>query len=308
MSQLRVLKTLGLAQLQDGGRFGCRHLGVTQGGALDWLAAGQANRLLGNPPDAAVVEIPWGGLSLLIEEDSTLALCGADLAATLDGEAVENNTSFAVRAGQQLDCHSPRLGVRGYLSAPDGFSAPNLLGACATVSRERLGGLHGDGRALQTGDLLAYGIRAVRPTRLPQDNYFDLSAPASLDLLFGAEYARFAGPSLFALVNQAWQVDRRADRMGARLSGPRLDYQGPGLVSTGIPLGAIQVPPDGQPIILLQDRQTIGGYPRIGALTPLAVARLAQCSPGQMLHLRTIGQEAALQQTLHWLYKLQQQL
>ncbi|TVP92028.1 MAG: hypothetical protein EA348_02830 [Pseudomonadaceae bacterium] len=110
------------------------------------------------------------------------------------------------------------------------------------------------------------------------------------------------------LTNQTWQVDQRADRMGVRLQGPRLDYQGPGLISSGIPLGAVQVPPDGQPIVLLQDRQTIGGYPRIGALTPLAVARLAQCAPGQSLRLYTIGQEAARQQTLYWLQRLQQRL
>ncbi len=305
MTLLRVVKTLGLAQLQDGGRFGCRHLGVTQGGALDWVAAGQANRLLGNAPDACVVEIPWGGFSVRAEQDTTLALCGADLDATLDGEPVVHNSSFVVRAGQQLDCQTPRTGVRGYLAAPDGFKAPHLLGASATVSRERLGGLLGDGRSLQVEDQLVAGSRRPDPAGLNPGDYFDLSAPALLSVLFAAEYARFSGHSLFAVANHSWSVDNRADRMGVRLTGPGLVYQGPGLVSTAIPLGSIQVPADGQPIILLQDRQTIGGYPRIGALTPLAVARLAQCAPGQAVRLRTIGQEAARRQTLLWLQWLQ---
>lgn len=305
MTLLRVVKTLGLAQLQDGGRFGCRHLGVTQGGALDWLAAGLANRLLGNATDACVVEIPWGGFSVRAEQDTTLALCGADLGATLDGKPVSHNASFRVRAGQQLDCRSPRSGVRGYLAAPDGFKAPRLLGASATVGRERLGGLQGDGRSLQLDDQLSAGSRRPAPACLSPDDYFDLSAPAVLSMLFAAEYAQFSGHSLYAAANHRWTVDTRADRMGVRLTGSRLVYQGPGLVSTAIPLGSIQVPPDGQPIILLQDRQTIGGYPRIGALTPLAVARLAQCAPGQRVRLQTIGQEAARQQTLLWLQRLQ---
>ncbi|TVP92027.1 MAG: biotin-dependent carboxyltransferase family protein [Pseudomonadaceae bacterium] len=235
MTQLRVLKTLGLAQLQDGGRFGCRHLGVTQGGALDWLAAGQANRLLGNAANATVVEIPYGGLSMLVEEGGSLALCGADLASTLDGEPVDNNSSFIVRAGQQLDCHTPRLGVRGYLAAADGFTAPSILGASATVSREALGGLHGDGRPLQANDRLQAGSRQVSASQLSVGDYFALDTPARLALLFAAEYAGFSGRSLFDLTNQPWQVDPRADRMGMRLQGPRLDYQGPGLISSERP-------------------------------------------------------------------------
>lgn len=299
MSGLRLEKTLGLAQLQDQGRFGVRHLGVTQGGALDWIAAGWANWLLGNEPACAVLEMPFGGVSLLCQQHSTLALTGADLSATLDGLPLASWQSFAVAPGQRLVLGPPRNGARGYLAAPGGFAAPLVLNSRSEVRREQLGGLHGDGRALRAGDLLTLGDARPAPTTVPRRQIPDYRTPACLEVILGAQIALFSGQSLFDLFNQPWRVDQRADRMGLRLRGPALRYQGPAIISEGIPLGAIQVPADGQPIILLNDRQTIGGYPRLGALTPASVARLAQCVPGQPLCLKpTTTTRARLQREL----------
>ncbi|GGC93764.1 5-oxoprolinase subunit C family protein [Halopseudomonas salina] len=301
MSGLLVEHTLGLAQLQDRGRFGVRHIGVTQGGALDWVAAHWANHLLGNSPDCAVMEIPLGGLTLRCEQDSTLAITGADLAATLDGIPVYAWQSFAVQRGQQLTFNPPLSGVRGYLAAPGGFAAPQVLGSRSTVGREKLGGFGGEGQPLRPGDRLEFA-GDVRPlVRVPEALLPDYSRPAVLELLPGSRLAGFSGRSLFDAFNRPWQVDPRADRMGVRLRGPVLRYQGASLVSEGIPLGAIQVPPDGQPIILLNDRQTIGGYPCIGTLTPESVARLAQCPVGAYLTFRAIGVEQAQRQHLELL-------
>lgn len=285
MNALIVEKTGPQASVQDGGRFGVRHLGLTQGGALDWLAQHWANWMLGNRLDAAVVEVTLGGLQLRCEGEGWLALAGADLGATLDGQLLDVWRPFKVRAGQQLCFASPRLGVRAYLAVPGGVQAPLLAGSCATVAREGLGGLDGRGSGLKADDRLAWAgeacvVRAVPPALIP-----DLRAPAQLELILGAQASGFSGQSLFDAFNQAWTVDTRSDRMGLRLTGTALRYDGPGLVSEGIPLGAVQVPPDGQPIILLNDRQTIGGYPRLGALSPLALARLAQCLPGDTVHV-----------------------
>lgn len=288
MSGLWIEKTLGLAQLQDQGRFGVRHLGVTQGGALDWIAAAWANRLLGNQADAAVLEIPYGGLGLLCQQPSTLALTGADLQATLDGQPLAPWQSFRIAPGQRLVLGPPREGVRGYLAAPGGFEAPCRLGSRSAVAREQLGGLHGDGSPLRVGDQLGFAADCPQPARVARQQVPDYQTPAHLQLILGAQSALFSGQSLFALFNQPWQVDQRGDRMGQRLSGPALRYQGPPIISEAIPLGAVQVPADGQPIILLNDRQTIGGYPRLGALTPASVARLAQCAPGETLWLRPV--------------------
>lgn len=285
-----------LASLQDAGRFGVRHLGVGQGGATDWIARRWANWLLGNPPDAAVLEITLGGCSLVAMQDLCLALCGADLDARLDGMPLAPWRSFVVRQGQRLTLGQARLGVRAYLAAPGGFVAPPVLGSCATVRREGLGGLHGDGRPLADGEQLHWHGGSPTPRTVPAARIPDLASRAPLTVVPGAQIGDFAGHSLFDAFNREWTVDSRADRMGVRLLGPRLECRRGEMISEGIPLGAIQVPADGQPIVLLNNRQTIGGYPRLGALTPQAVARLAQCPPGARLRLAPLGLEAAQRQ------------
>lgn len=331
---LIVEQTLGLAQLQDLGRFGVRHLGVTQGGAMDWVAMRWANRLLDNPPGASVLEMPFGGVTLRFERDTVCALAGADLDTRLDDQPIEPWCAFNVRAGQRLRLQTPRNGVRGYLAVPGGFDVESVLGSHSTVAREGLGGPDGQGEALRRGDQLAFGRAAnliaaatslAQPENAPALSSSQIAAlyagvrasvipgaianspysqPAVLDVILGSQYSDFAGASLFAAFNQPWRIDQRADRMGIRLTGPALRYTGPALVSEGIPLGAIQVPPDGQPIILLNDRQTIGGYPRLGALTPLAVARLAQCATGETVRLSPIATAAAQRQHCQALKRL----
>jgi biotin-dependent carboxylase-like uncharacterized protein len=282
--------------LQDKGRFGCRHLGVTQGGALDWVSMGWANWLLGNGLDAAVVEVGLGAFSLTCRQDGTLAIAGADLGATLDGQPLPAWGAFRVRSGQRLAFAHPRQGARAYLAAPGGFQGERQLGSLATVAREELGGLHADGKALAVGDQLHWQGEARQIREMPRTRTPDLSGEARLELIIGAQIGDFSGQSLFDAFNSQWTVDTRADRMGVRLLGPKLECKRQSMISEGIALGAVQVPPDGQPIALLNDRQTIGGYPRLGALTPLAVARLAQCLPGATLRLVPTVQEAAHQE------------
>ena len=303
MSGLLIQASNPMCVLQDAGRFGVRHLGVTQGGAADWLSMAWANWLLGNSPDAAVIEITLGGLTLVAQADCSLALAGADLAATVDGQALKPWRSFDLKKGQTLAFTQPLLGARAYLAAPAGFIAPQVLGSCATVVREQLGGPDGFGRALVAGDELRFAA-VSRPLReLARDAIPHFTSKPGLDVVLGAQIGAFSGQSTFDAFNQPWTVDSRADRMGIRLLGPALVYQGAPMISEGIPLGAIQVPPDGQPIVLLNDRQTIGGYPRLGALTPLALARLAQCLPGEGVHLRPTTQEAALCQHVSYMQR-----
>ena len=304
MSRLLIQASNPLCQLQDAGRFGVRHLGVTQGGAADWLSMARANGLLGNTPGAAVIEITLGGLTVVAQDDCTLALAGADLAAAIDGQPLKPWRSFSMSKGQTLTFTQPLTGARAYLAAPAGFAAPQVLGSCATVVREQLGGPDGLGRALLAGDELSYdGVAApLRELEVPMQPVF--SANPRLDLVMGAQLGAFSGQSTFDAFNRPWTLDSRADRMGIRLLGPALVYQGAPMISEGIPLGAIQVPPDGQPIVLLNDRQTIGGYPRLGALTPLALARLAQCLPGEVVQLRPTTQQAAQRQQVELMQRL----
>lgn len=304
MSPLLIQASTPLCQLQDAGRFGVRHLGVTQGGAADWQSMTWANWLLGNGLQAPVIEITLGGFSVIAQRDCTLALAGADLAATVDGQPLKPWRSFRLRQGQTLGFVQPLNGARAYLAAPGGFDAPRVLGSCATVIREQLGGLDGRGHALVKGAELGFSdiqpaLRELHHAWIPI-----FTDAASLNVVMGAQIGNFSGQSTFDAFNCPWALDSRADRMGIRLLGPTLVYQGPPMISEGIALGAVQVPPDGQPIVLLNDRQTIGGYPRLGALTPLSLARLAQCLPGQRVTLRPTTQEVAQRQQVQWMQRL----
>lgn len=287
-----IVKQAGpLALIQDAGRFGVGHLGVTQSGAADWISYNWANWLLGNPANSAALEIVMGGnLTLEASSDVCLALTGADLDARIDGEPLAPNACFTLKAGQCLTFRQPRVGLRAYLAFPGGLQAPEVLGSRACTAREMIGGLHEDGKPLQTGDQLSWQGDTPSPRRLP-DNA-GLSMPqkrCQLPLVLGSQVAHFAGRSLYQAFNQPWTVDQRADRMGIRLTGQALNSKLEGVISEGIPLGAVQIPPDGQPIVLMNDRQTIGGYPRIGALTPSACARLSQCLPGTEVWLRPVS-------------------
>ena len=301
MSRLTIEASTPLCLLQDAGRFGVRHLGVTQGGAADWRSMAWANWLLGNGLDLPVIEITLGGFAVVAQEDCLLALAGADLGAQIDGEALAPWRSFKLRKGQTLKLTQPLLGARAYLAAPGGFSAPKVLGSSATVVREELGGLDGFGLPLAKGASLNYQGETLLVREVPAQHRPDLRLDAPLDLVLGAQIGQFGGQSLFDAFNSAWTLDSRADRMGIRLLGTALQYQGKPMISEGIPLGAVQVPPDGQPIVLLNDRQTIGGYPRLGALTPLALARLAQCLPGAKVRLRPVVQDIAHQEHVEYL-------
>ncbi|GAA3551599.1 biotin-dependent carboxyltransferase family protein [Zobellella aerophila] len=295
---LKVIKPGPLTTLQDAGRFGVRRLGITQGGPADLHAWAWANWLLGNPWGTPALEITLGGLELKAEQDCTLALCGADLGATLDGELVSCWQQFRLRQGQHLRFAMPVSGVRAYLAVKGGFIAEPVLGSVACVTRDGLGGHQGDGRKLATDERLAFTAHGggLTTRKVPEAERPDYRAPANLALIPGAQVATFTGDSLFKAFNSPWAVDTRADRMGVRLLGPALHSSLDSMISEGIALGAVQVPPDGQPIALLNDRQTIGGYPRLGTLTPLACARLAQCPAGHPVWLKATAIEAAQNQ------------
>lgn len=295
----RVTRAGPLALLQDAGRFGVRHLGVTQGGPADLHAWAWANRLTGNDWGTPVLEITFGGIELQAECDLTIAVAGADLSARLDDKPLALWCSVTIRKGERVVFGTPARGLRAYLAVAGGFSAEPVLGSVACVVREQLGGFDGQGRRLSEGDQLTVADAsrgAPELTDVPQQEQPDYAAPVVLDLLPGAQIADFTGRSLFDAFNSEWRVDDRADRMGVRLSGPPLQCRIKSMVSEGISLGAVQVPPDGQPIALLNDRQTIGGYPRLGNLTPLAASRLAQCQPGQSVRLRPTGADRALRE------------
>ncbi|WP_349616007.1 biotin-dependent carboxyltransferase family protein [Azotobacter salinestris] len=277
MTGLAVIRPGPLSLLQDAGRLGWQHLGVSPAGPLDIHAAAWANRLLENRRGTPLVEIALGGMELQSAIDTWVAVCGAELDIRLDGATRPNWSRFAVRAGQRLRLGFARSGQRAYLAVTGGFRAGAVLGSVATHGREGLGGLHGDGRPLRAGDVLPCTPASLPgAASVPWRFVPDYRAEPCLRVMLGGDTGDFSMADRQRFFAQPWRLSPQSDRMGARLSGEPL--QAPARQwSLGVATGAIQVPPDGQPIVLMADRQTMGGYPILGWVHPLDLGLLAQC-------------------------------
>lgn len=287
---VRVVTPGPLTTLQDEGRPGLASVGVGPSGAADRSAHALANRLLANPRDAATLEVTLGGLRLRAEDrDLLLVATGADLDVLVDGRGQGTNAPFLLHAGEELALGTARSGLRAYLAVRGGWTAPDVLGS---RSRDVLAGL---GPApLAADDLLGVGSA---PHDVPAVDVAPVPAPpaglVTLDLVRGPRDDWLADAS--TLTSTAWEVDPRSDRVGVRLrpagSGPSpVTHAEPGrhLPSEGLVRGAVQVPPGGEPVVMLADHPVTGGYPVAGVLTEAAADRAAQLRPGQAVSLRWV--------------------
>ena len=298
-----------MSQLQDGGRIGHQHVGLTTGGPLDEHAFLWANHLLKNPWDAAAVEISFGGLKLQAQVDTLIAVTGADLAITVNDEPAANWEVIPVRAGDRLEFGYPRSGTRAYLAVKGGFKAEKSYGSVATVQREQMGGLQGDGKPLAFGDCLPCDEQEHRKDPQLQkligkrvsNNYLpDYSEPLVLRVIAGYQYDGFTAEQLERFFSAEYQISPDSDRMGVRLQGPAVKALQAGITSEGIALGAIQIPPDGQPIVLMRDRQTIGGYPKLGCVYPPDTGQLAQRHPNTKVRFELMPRHQAQQDLMRF--------
>lgn len=283
MGYLEVIKPGQLSLIQDFGRYGLAPLGVTQGGPLDEYAYCWSNHLLGNHPNCATIEITLGQAEFRFTQSCMLAICGGDLQAKLDDKPVRNWTSFYARKGQVLKFGLPINGLRAYLAVEGGFDIAPHLGSTSTVLREQLGGLHQDGTPLVKNDRLPYcKSSAMKPPKQLTFRFTpDYNLPLRLRLIESYQAHQFSKESKRSFYNQTFRVSQHSDRMGYRLEGSPITPPVEGIISEGIALGSVQIPPDGKPIILLNDRQTLGGYPKLGVLARIDHARIAQAKPGQ---------------------------
>jgi biotin-dependent carboxylase-like uncharacterized protein len=289
---MAVLQAGVLSLLQDSGRRGQHHLGMTSGGPLDGEAFHYCNRLLQNPAGSTVVEVSVGGLQLESRTDTFICLTGAAMPLTINTQEHALWEVHPVRSGDVIMLGYATSGCRAYLGVADGFTIRPSFGSTATVVREHIGGLCGE--RLQPGDELPCPRVAARQRlyleQREQPRYHNTTTvrviPGYQQQLFSrSEQRRFFGSS--------YEVTKRCDRMGYRLEGPAIECSVNGILSEGICHGAIQIPADGQPIVLLNDRQTIGGYPKIGAALSLDTARLSQLVPGDTVHFAAITPHTA---------------
>ncbi len=254
----------------DRGRFGLRHEGVGWCGAMDRRSYDAANALAGNASGSAALEIVLGDVALVFECDARFALAGADCKAELDGEPVAAWTTHAARAGSRLALHRPAAWMRTYLAIEGGADVPLVLGSRTTDLLASMGGFHG--RALRAGDRIALGERNGAPERTT------LEAPHADFVL-----RTIAQPFGDRLWNRTWTVGHQSNRMGYRLLGDALPHDLGSLPTQAVFPGFVQLPPSGEPIVLMSDAQTTGGYPIAGVVVEDDMWMVAQARIGSAI-------------------------
>ena len=282
-----VLQPGVLATIQDLGRAGLQRYGVGTAGAMDRFALQVANLLVGNPRGAAALEIGLGGLRLRCLEEWILAVCGADL-----GVGLPLWKSLRVRKGDELYFRSPVRGAWAYLAPAGGLAAESVLGSRSTSMRELLGA-----RPAAKGDVL----RADPPRPSARDGRLLLTSavpdypdPVTVRVVLGPQDDRFTEQAVQTFLSGSFQVTPRSNRMGYQLAGPALRHRDTAdILSEAVAEGSIQVPADGQPIVLMADRQTTGGYTKIATVISAGLPAMAQARPGTTVAFRSVGVDEA---------------
>lgn len=301
---IEVVSTLPLNTVQDLGRFGARHYGVSTSGVMDPVAFVVGNVLLGNPDNAAAIEVQTFPFVVRFLADTNFAVTGADTAATLDDHDLPPWWSATARRGQTLTLRPPASGARAYLTVAGGIDVPVILGSRSTHLRSEFGGF--GGRSLEQGDVLrtldgeghaapwkSGGLGVVPPSfALPATSHKVLP----VRVLRAGEYDLFSAAMQERFWATEWKITHHSDRGGYRLFGNPLKLASPvELRSYGLVAGIVQVPPSGEPIIQLSDANTAGGYPKIAAVIEADLWRLGQARLGSFIRFEEATYEAAVE-------------
>ena len=291
---VRVLSAGPGATLQDAGRHGYLRFGVTAAGPMDRIAHATANLAVGNSADATALEVSVGGIEVTAESGPLhVAVAGGEFTLSLDGRPLPPAVILNLDEGAVLKIRAGRSGSWCYLAVAGRFVVPKVLGSHATHSRTGFGGV--GGRAIVAGDRL--GIeRSGRRSISSAPSSSAIVAPwldrplDTIRVVLGPQHDYFADDQISAFLAGPWSVSARSDRMACFLEGPRLTHaRGYNIVSDGIAMGAIQVPGDGRPIVLMADRQSTGGYPKIATVIGPDLGRLAQARPGAAFSFEAVS-------------------
>ncbi|MDI9897448.1 biotin-dependent carboxyltransferase family protein [Rhodococcus sp. IEGM 1381] len=276
-SRVRICDPGASTTIQDGGRAGYAHLGITASGPVDRAAAHLANRLTGNAEDAAVFENLFGGLTLDLTESRYVAVTGAPVEVRVDGRVVREPERVFLRAGQRLSVGRPTAGIRVYVSVAGGVRAEKTFGSASTDALSGLGP-----RPLTAGDEFELSAATDEVPDVPLELARSRYPNGTVDLRFrwGPRDSLFDLKDRQSLMSTRWTVGSNSNRVGVRLAGPPLAIGSVDLRSEGMALGAIQVPPSGEPIIFLADHPVTGGYPVIGVVTEDDLDLLGQAAVG----------------------------
>lgn len=300
-----------LSTIQDLGRSGYQHLGVGPGGALDEVSHRIANRIVGNPASSSTLEMTLSGPTLRFDDDTLIALCGGDLSATIGDQPLPTWRPVFIRAGVCLRFGKAVQGARAYLAVGGGFQIPPVMGSVSTHLAGHFGGFQG--RPLRKGDRLDLGpgpeglypslrrrFQGGTAPFLGSDWFssaareLDFTRPATLGLIPGPQWAMMTTTSREALLASTFRVGSQSSRMALHVEGATLALDTElEMISSGVATGTLQLPPDGRPLLLLADRQTTGGYPRLGELASVDLPVAAQLRPGEALRFERTDVESA---------------
>lgn len=299
--EIAVIKPGWFTTIQDLGRYGFQHFGVPVSGAMDRRSLVIGNRLVGNADKEAAFEITLKGPELLFRHDIVIAITGADLSPSINGLAVPLWQSLFIKAGGTLTFGARRTGTRSYLAVAGGIDVPTVFGSRSTHVLSGTGGMKG--RALIAGDVIACrsdvpsGIHRTERS-LPASLQPHYSSRQAIHFISGPHVGAFAESALGYLISDSYRLSSQSDRMGFRLQGPRVPIKTRRPhISDGTAMGAIQIPPDGRPILLMADRQTTGGYPIIATVISADLNRAGQLGPGESIKFAVTTLDAARKAT-----------
>lgn len=298
MASMTTIRAGMLTSVQDLGRWGRQHAGVPVAGPMDWYSHRLANAVLGNPAGAAALEITLLGPELLTDGDVICAIAGAEFDVTAGERRVRPVEPFELRVGERVRFWSRVTGSRATLAVGGGFTFPPVLGSRATSLISRIGPL--GGRALKVGDVLPTGVasatgrrHAGRPLLMPHGG-------ARLRVIMGPHESHFTAEARRTFETSRYVVTPDSNRMGYRLDGPRLEQASRvEMLSDATPIGSLQVPASGCPILLMADRQTTGGYPRIATVITADLPVAGQLAPGDWVEFESCSHATAIEALRH---------
>lgn len=286
---IEIIRPGLLTTVQDGGRRGYQGFGVPVCGAMDWRALATANILAGNDWEEAALEITAMGPAIRFCCDAVFALCGADFSATLNGTPLSSCGAFLAHEGDELEMGAAKGGFRSYLAVSGGFDVPLFLSSRSTCLSAHFGGFNG--RALQKNDKIGLREPQLWLRNLPGRRVTTVTEQACpVRVVLGPQHEAFSEEGLETFFSSEYKIGMQSDRMGCRMEGSAVALRegtSPNILSDGVAMGSIQVP-NGQPIVMMADRQTTGGYVKLGGVITADLPLLAQKRPGDTVRFACV--------------------
>ncbi len=294
MGRFKIIEAGALTSIQDRGRWGHQHMGMPVSGAMDTGSLKRANWLVGNNNSEACIECTFAGPKIQFESNCQIAVTGATVQTFVNNHSEEQNKTLNVKAGDILHFGLAEKGLRFYISISGGIDVPKVMGSKSTYLRGKIGGFQG--RKLEVGDVINFSETntQIKQREINPNDLQEYKPLQTIRILPGTEVSQFSAEGIKTFLTETYTISPLSDRMGYRLSGKPIKHlDNADILSSGIPIGSVQIPGDGQPIIMMADRQTIGGYTKIAHVISADMDLLAQMRPGEKIRFKEIKLEEA---------------